>query len=450
MGDGSTTGGSVLLKAGVASPGSTCQANDGTVWLQNAGATASLAIAGSGSVVVSGADVSVTSNNDLHLETKAEQDEVKFTQYDNGVAMRVKAGTGDLADPATYESPAVISHVPIQSVAYDSPSDRRIKTQISDVDEEEILQRLQGLEIKSYHYTDAWRKVRNIDDHSVRGVIAQQAREVFPEYVHIQKNYEVPEKDFTLSGFHQVNKEAIVLDLVAALHAHHRRFGVTENTEQRGGDVSITSGTSGGDSGGTTMHSGDVGSGDSGAVSISSGLAPTTTGSVRISGGGGGAGAAPFLLQGGRVQISSGESSDRVSGSISLETRRGVKSGSFGAATGASSASGSGFCAIQSGETSDGDAGTVQMVAGGGNFGGDVSLSGGCHSAQSGGQVLMCAGDATNSAGVGGPIVLKVSPNELNRRSPNALLYREVMLPQVAEYRLQVANPRSLLVDLSK
>ena len=44
MGDGSTTGGSVLLKAGVASPGSTCQANDGTVWLQNAGATASLAI----------------------------------------------------------------------------------------------------------------------------------------------------------------------------------------------------------------------------------------------------------------------------------------------------------------------------------------------------------------------------------------------------------------------
>jgi hypothetical protein len=357
----------------------------------------------------------VGSGNGLYLETTAEEDEVKFGQYDGGVVMRVKAGKGDLAeDPATYESPAVISHVPIQSVAYDSPSDRRIKTQISDVDEEAILQRLQGLEIKSYHYTDAWRKVRNIDDHSVRGVIAQQAREVFPEYVDVLKNYEVPEKDFSLTGFHQVNKDAIVLDLVAALHATHRRFGVTANTDQSGGDVSITSAASSESSGGASIHSGGAASGDTGDLTISSGVA-STTGAVRISGGEGSDGAAPFSAQGGRVQISSGGSSRLPSGTISLETpssRRGggVMSGSLGVTTGASAESGSGFLAIQTGRTGDGVVGSVQMVAGhASSTGSDISVSGGRHATSAGGHALISAGDATNSVGTGGTLVLKVS-----------------------------------------
>ena len=40
----------------------------------------------------------------------------------------------------------VVSHVPIQSPEFRSPSDSRIKAEVSDVDEDDILQRIQALE----------------------------------------------------------------------------------------------------------------------------------------------------------------------------------------------------------------------------------------------------------------------------------------------------------------
>ncbi|EEY55846.1 uncharacterized protein PITG_20486 [Phytophthora infestans T30-4] len=61
-------------------------------------------------------------------------------------------------------SDMVVGTVPAQFPQVISPSDRRIKTDIEDVDEDDILQRLQTLEIKQYRYTDEWRKIRGIDD----------------------------------------------------------------------------------------------------------------------------------------------------------------------------------------------------------------------------------------------------------------------------------------------
>ncbi|EGZ16845.1 hypothetical protein PHYSODRAFT_448503, partial [Phytophthora sojae] len=58
----------------------------------------------------------------------------------------------------------VVGTVPAQFPQVISPSDRRIKTNIEDVDEDDILQRLQTLEIKQYRYTDEWRRIRGIED----------------------------------------------------------------------------------------------------------------------------------------------------------------------------------------------------------------------------------------------------------------------------------------------
>uniref|UniRef100_K3X8J2 Peptidase S74 domain-containing protein n=1 Tax=Globisporangium ultimum (strain ATCC 200006 / CBS 805.95 / DAOM BR144) TaxID=431595 RepID=K3X8J2_GLOUD len=58
----------------------------------------------------------------------------------------------------------MITHVPAQFTEVIYPSDRRIKTNIADIDEDDILQRLQTLEIKSYRYSKEWRELRGIPD----------------------------------------------------------------------------------------------------------------------------------------------------------------------------------------------------------------------------------------------------------------------------------------------
>ena len=102
-----------------------------------------------------------------------------------------------------------------------------------------MLQRIQAIEIKKYRYTDEWRKVRGIDDVEVRGVIAQQVREVFPEWSNVNPQMHIPGMNFSLDNFHTVNKDQITVDLVAALHAQHKRFTVTANTPQQSGGKAL-------------------------------------------------------------------------------------------------------------------------------------------------------------------------------------------------------------------
>ena len=167
---------------------------------------------------------------------------------------------------------------------------------IQPVDEDHILQRLQGLEVKSYRYTEQWAQVRGIQNKYVRGVIAQQTKATFPEYVNVIDQYVVPADnrksepgsdegtpgpgDFMLEQFHEVNKQAITIDLLAAVQAQHRRFHVGPNSPTASGDVTISSASAGdfavsdpagSASGSISLRSGHASIGDSGSVTLGTG-----------------------------------------------------------------------------------------------------------------------------------------------------------------------------------
>ena len=68
-----------------------------------------------------------------------------------------------------------------------------------------LFQRVLNVSIRSYRYTAEWMKVRDDNpDARVRGVIAQELAEVFPEYVTVIPEYTLAERNFTIKDFHQV------------------------------------------------------------------------------------------------------------------------------------------------------------------------------------------------------------------------------------------------------
>ena len=58
-----------------------------------------------------------------------------------------------------------------------------------------MLHRLQTFKLKSYKYSDDWLAVRGIRQTRVRGVIAQEVFEAFPEYIQKVPNYELRDQD---------------------------------------------------------------------------------------------------------------------------------------------------------------------------------------------------------------------------------------------------------------
>jgi len=88
----------------------------------------------------------------------------------------------------------IYSHMPISVSKVYTPSDRRVKTDISLVDEDVILQRLQTIEIVKYRYSPEWQVAMGVKDEFERGVIAQQVQSVFPEYI-ITSPMVLPERE---------------------------------------------------------------------------------------------------------------------------------------------------------------------------------------------------------------------------------------------------------------
>ena len=212
-------GGSVSLQAGSGASGA------GTVSLKDTGGTDRVAVV-DGAVSLSstsGKNVAIQPGENLEITT-ADGKEVRFLNAGTSAEdFTTSENLGSSADSKTNTAISnvalrirkneIVSHIPFQATAVNYPSDRRIKKEIRDIDEDEILQRMQGLEIKSYKYTDHWRQVRGIPDQVVRGVIAQQVRSTFPEYITIIDNFMMEDKDFEMEKFHQVNKQVSWVDL---------------------------------------------------------------------------------------------------------------------------------------------------------------------------------------------------------------------------------------------
>ncbi|CAN0414515.1 unnamed protein product, partial [Hapterophycus canaliculatus] len=174
----------------------------------------------------------------------------------------------------------VISSVPLLVTTIEYSSDERIKESIVDVDVDDILHRFMEVEMVEYSYTEEWRQVRNLEDNSrVRGVIAQQLAEVFPEHVEVVSDFELPDKDFAISDFLQVDKVSLTLDLISAIQSQHKHYSFGPNTGEKSGDVMIATEAGGsyanadptGASGSIVISTGTASLGDSGSITLATG-----------------------------------------------------------------------------------------------------------------------------------------------------------------------------------
>ncbi|EEY61235.1 uncharacterized protein PITG_01491 [Phytophthora infestans T30-4] len=367
-GKGSTQGGNSEIASGTASAGD--------------GIGGRLALkSGGGDVVVSGTNatashMSVTSDGSIRVKAAA----TSSLEIRGGNNMNISVDTGELTvshGETTVPGGVIwrlqpnkmISHVPAQITEVTYPSDRRIKTDIEDIDEDDILQRLQTLEVKKYRYSEMWREIRGIPDVTVRGVIAQQVEETFPEYVTIS-TLTLPEKNFSLEQFHEVNKQQITMDLIAAIHAQHRRFKVGPNSEAQSGRIDIATADAGsytnasptGSSGDISVETGSSSVSTSGDVSIATGDSIAGEGGdlVLEAGTAQGSGTAA-----GSVVIASGGNYENP-GNVNLQTpdsRGSRNSGSISVTTGWSAFGESGSIAISTGDSLTGAKGVVDVTS---------------------------------------------------------------------------------------
>ena len=73
-----------------------------------------------------------------------------------------------------------------------NPSDRRIKTEITNVDDDRALQQVNALESKEYHYISKRQKIKTV------GFIAQEVKEVIPNAVLLCKDF-IPDEMRTIA-----------------------------------------------------------------------------------------------------------------------------------------------------------------------------------------------------------------------------------------------------------
>ena len=148
----------------------------------------------------------------------------------------------------------------------------------------------------------------------------------------VLNQYSLPDKNFSLAGFHQVDKQGLVMDLVGAMQAQHRRFSVSARTSMRGADVRVSSADA-----------------DDSSATVSSGAVEVVTGTGPSSG---------------QVAITTGDAYQNQAGQIELEA--GTSSAETGAAL-----------RLKAGDLSgaaSGTAGGVDISSGHGPASGDISV----------------------------------------------------------------------------
>ena len=110
-------------------------------------------------------------------------------------------------------STRLVSTVPFQVTTVQYSSDDRIKKDITNVDTGDLLDRMRRIELREYGYTDEWRQVRDLEENTrVRGVNAQELRQVFPEHIEVLDELALKDQGIKFKDFHQVDKQGLVMD----------------------------------------------------------------------------------------------------------------------------------------------------------------------------------------------------------------------------------------------
>jgi hypothetical protein len=313
----------------------------------------------------------------------------------------------------------IVSSAPLQVTLIQYSSDERVKTEIESVDEDSILQRINSISVRSYRYTKEWLSVRDdLSDVRVRGLIAQELAEVFPEYVSVIPEFTLADKQFSIKDFHQVDKTSIIIDLIAAIQAQSRRFSITANTkiktgnitlkssswadvfngsdEMSSGDVSVSTGNSeGGTTGAIVLKTGNSSLSSAGKILLAVGVSGSGDGSeLRFTGGS----TLDTSGVGGSLLFFSGNSLLK-SGDISLVTAsNSLSTGNILLSTGNSDKFNSGSVNVRAGNGFISDGGSVE-ISGGNSFekGGVLKIQSGMGS--TGGDLLIRSGDGSTKEG---------------------------------------------------
>ena len=281
------TGSNVELSAG---SGIENFVNGGSLWIRGGrGGTH----ARSGSIFIE------TSTNSWEKDTSEIALAVKNDPNDSSYSFRLKAtSTGNM----------VISNVPIQVTHVQYSSDERIKKEIAIVDTDDLLDRVNKIEFTEYGYSDQWRQVRGIADKRVRGIIAQQIQSIFPEHITKLDSYVLPDKDFSIDDFLQVDKQGLVMDLMGAFQAQSKRFSVMRGNYSHSADLKISS-----DDAGHYFGADNLGS--TGNIALNTGVSTFgSSGSIHLETG------RSMSSRSGNIWLRTGSNSKGSTGDVQIET----------------------------------------------------------------------------------------------------------------------------------
>ena len=391
-----TSGGDIELSGGSASKDSV---KGGSVWIKGGKGGAS---ASSGNIFLK----AFTNDSDLNNSGNSRHSgEIAFA------LAKVDKGPFDADDSysfrlkATSSGNTVISSVPIQVTHVQYSSDMRIKKEITQVDTDDLLERMNKVELKEYGYSYDWQKVRGIPDQRVRGIIAQQLQSIFPEHVTRFDEYNLEDKNFTIRDFLQVDKQGLVMDLIGAFQAQSKRFSIEKDTYSERVDINISTDDAGVSdyrhpevsSGAMNIRTGASPYGSSGSLSISSGDAESgVSGNVTIKSG------STTKYQSGIIQILTQNSTNNKAGDVIIQGGSSsnisptgsdilVKGGDGGSKAG-SVKIGSGASPLSSGE--------ISLIIPDENisFGGNITLFSGKGTAH-GGSILLSSGSSEKAPG---------------------------------------------------
>ncbi|CAK4417441.1 unnamed protein product, partial [Aphanomyces euteiches] len=309
----------------------------------------------------------------------------------------------------------VISHVPIQAPKVLTPSDERIKTDITSFDHDDIYHRLQELRPKSFKYEKAWGKMMGVDDETMRGLVAQEVAEVFPEYVSVKSELHLTDHGLRIENFTQINQQAMVIDLIAALQVQQKRLTLGPDSRDTTGFLHLT--TANGKDDSLAPNSGDI--------KLATGTSTTgLSGDISISTGNALGGSA------GKIRVSSGSSSSKFGAEVSLQAGNVVSTSAVGGSivveSGSGPAASSGAVFVRSSHAgSNGDSGGLQLLSGDSKLGrtGQIDIRSG-HAPQStagpvgiiggagvaGASVTILGGDSSKS--VGGDVMISSGSSE--------------------------------------